>query len=144
MSAHGPTREHNNDTGNQIALGSSTSVPRKPHPHEPGAPPDDSHAGVLKIVVHPWTAPSMLGKGVNNAPCSNDSTIEEFLTAASALNPELTDQKKKGEEDSISNECGAHDEMRQTLSGVISSAESKSDNSSKEHLNPGSKRHSLS
>lgn len=144
VSAHGPACEHDNDTRDQVPLGSSASVSREPHSDETSTPPDNSHTGVLKIVVYPRTAPSVLGKGVDNSPSGDNSAVEEFLASAGALNPELSDEKENSEEDAVRDECRTHDEVRQTLSSVISSAEPECDNSSKEHLDPGRERHSLS
>ena len=99
---------------------------------------------MLQIVVYPRTSPAVLGKGVDTSPSCNDERVEEFLAAAGSLQPYLPHKQQYGEDDTVSNEGASHDKMRQTLACVISPAESKGGNSSKEELYPGHNRECLS
>lgn len=85
----------------------------------------------------------MLGEGVDTSPSCNDERVEEFLAAAGSLQPHLPHEQQDGEDDTVSNEGASHDEMRQTLTCVISPAESKGGDSAKEELYPGHNRECL-
>lgn len=79
----------------------------------------------------------MLGEGIDAAPSCNDGRIKEFLTASSPLQPRLTDKQQDHEDDAVGNKGTSHDEVCQTLAGVVSSAEAKGGDASKHELHPG-------
>ena len=79
----------------------------------------------------------MLGEGVDAAPQRNDKGVEELLRAIRAAQEELPHEQEEREHDTVGDKCGAHDEMRETLSQMIISAESQSRDAAKEHLHPG-------
>lgn len=94
--------------------------------------------------MHPRSAPPVLSEGVDAAPSRNHERIEELLAAAGPLQPHLSHEQQDDKDDSIGDEGAAHDEMGKTLAGVISPAESKCGDASKEELHPGYNRQCLS
>lgn len=98
---------------------------------------------MLPVVLDPVGAPAMLGKGVDTAPCGNSSAVVKLLGATVAANPKLANNQKDCEENSISDECTSHDEMRRALAGVISLTEPKGSDAAEDHLCPGHDRHQL-
>ena len=66
------------------------------------------------------------------------------LRAVRPLDPDLTDQKEYCEENTVGDESRPHDEMRETLSCMIASAETQRYNPTEQHLNPCNQRHGLS
>jgi hypothetical protein len=88
--------------------------------------------------------PSVLREGVDAAPSRNDKGVEELLAATSPLQPHLTHEQQDDEDDAVGNEGAAHNEVGKTLTGVISPAESKRSDASKEELHPGHNRQCLS
>ena len=143
MRGHGISGQTDDDGGNQVPLGPTIPAPAQPHAQKTGAPPDNTHRRVLQIIVNPWSAPAMLGKGIDTAPCGDDERIEEFLTPAGSPQPVLADKKKNGQADTIRDECAAHDEVRQTLAHVITLAEAERGNTTEEHLRPADNGHDL-
>ena len=85
----------------------------------------------------------MLGKGIDTTPSGNEQAVEEFLTSSRSLQPDLPYQEEDSEDDSVANERTTHDEMRQTLTQMITAAESQRRNASKQHLHPASDGHCL-
>ena len=81
---------------------------------------------------------------VDAAPRSNDEGIEKLLAPSSPPQPHLSDQKQDQEDYAVCDESASHDEVCQTLSGVVRSAEAKRSDTSKEELHPRHYRHSLS
>ena len=69
--------------------------------------------------MDPWTAPAVLGEGVDAAPGGDDDAVEELLRAACTADPALADEEKEREHDTVADERAAHDEVSQTLSQVI-------------------------
>ena len=142
--AHRPAGHENDDSGDEVSLRTSVTVARQPHTHQSSAPPDDAHGRVLQVVVHPGTSPAVFGEGIDTAPGGDDGRVEELLRAVRALDPDLADQEQDREEDAVRDERRPHDEMRETLSRVIASAESQRYNPTEQHLHPCNQRHGLS
>lgn len=86
----------------------------------------------------------MLSEGIDTSPGSNNKRVEEFLASSSSSQPCLSNKKQYREDDSIGDERPAHDEVRQTLAGVVGEAEPKSSNTAKYELDPYKNRHDLS
>lgn len=137
MSRHGPTSHHDNKSRNEVALGVSVTIPAEPDTSQASAPPNDTHGGVLPVVLHPGGAPAMLSKGIDTSPGSNDGAVEELLRASAPAHPHLTDKENDGEEDSVGDEGTAHDKMGGALAEMIALAESESGDAAEEHLGPG-------
>jgi hypothetical protein len=98
---------------------------------------------VLQDVVPPFLSPAVLGEGVDAAPSSNHKRIEELLASSGAPQPDLSNEEQDNEDDPVGDKGAAHDEMGQTLSGVVGSAESKRCDATKDKLDPGNDRHCL-
>lgn len=98
---------------------------------------------MLQVIMHPWASPAVFSESVNTSPGRNNHRVKEFLAAASAAQPKLTDEKEDGHHDSVSDESASHDEMRQTLPQVIIATEAHGSDSTKEHLGPTHNGHNL-
>lgn len=79
----------------------------------------------------------MLGESVDASPSRNHDRVEELLAPSGALQPRLPDQEQNGHNNSIANECAAHDEVRQTLAHVVTAAKSERSDAAEQHLGPG-------
>jgi hypothetical protein len=112
---HAPSREQNNNARNQVSSWSAMSRSRQPYTKQASTPPDYAHSCVLKIISNPWTTPSMLSECVDSAPSSNEKRVKEFLTSTCPSQPELANQKYHSHHNSITDECAAHDKVRETL-----------------------------
>lgn len=143
MSRHRIAGQQNDDCGDEIPLGAAISLPAHPNTQKTCTPPDDAHSGMLQIIVYPWSSPTMLRKGVDASPGRDDQGVEELLTAAGAAQPVLTNEQQDSKHDTIGNERTAHDEMRQTLSEMITLAEAIRRDTPEEHLRPANNRHRL-
>lgn len=137
MSAHCPARDENDNGWDQIAFWLSRSRTTEPDTNQAGCPPNDAHRGVLKVVVAPGLAPSVLGKGVDAAPCGDDKAVEEFLASSCPSQPHLAHEEQDDEDDAICDESAAHDEVCQALACMVGSTEAQRGNASKHELNPG-------
>ena len=137
VARHAPAGECNDHSGDKVALGSSATIATEPDADETGGPPDDAHGRVLQVIVDPGTAPAVLGKGIDAAPCGDDERVEEFLTAACAFKPGLTDKKEDGEQNAVGDEGGTHDEVSGALARVVAPAEAEGGDASEQHLHPG-------
>ena len=84
VATHGPASDSDDDSGNQVALGTATAVAAQPHAQKTSAPPDDTHTGMLQVIAYPGPSPSVLSEGVDAAPRSNDHAVVELLRAAGA------------------------------------------------------------
>lgn len=85
----------------------------------------------------------MLGEGVDTAPSRNHKGVKELLAASAPPQPQLSNQEQDGEENAVCYECAAHDEMCQTLAGVIRAAEAHRGDASQHELNPAHNGHEL-
>jgi hypothetical protein len=144
VSGHGPSGHEDDETGNEVALRVAIAVAAQPHAGQTSAPPNDAHSGVLPVVLDPCGTPAMLSKGVDAAPKSDDGAVVELLSPAGAAKPHLANEEQKGEDDAVSDESAAHDEVRGALADVFSLAESQSSDGAKDDLCPGEQRHGLS
>ena len=72
MRRHGIARQTDDNGRNEIPLGPAIATPAQPHAQEAGAPPDNTHRGMLEIIVHPGSAPSVLSKCIDAAPSRDD------------------------------------------------------------------------
>jgi hypothetical protein len=91
---------------------------------------------MLKVIPHPGMAPAMLSKSVDAAPSRNDTAVEEFLTSTCTSQPGLSHKQHERHDDSIGDECAAHDKVRKTLAEVVASTVPHGHDSTKEHLSP--------
>ena len=57
MSRHGPSSNEDDEARNEVSLGASVLLPAEPDPSETGAPPDNTHRGMLDIITTPGLAP---------------------------------------------------------------------------------------
>ena len=108
---HAPASQQNDDTRNQVPLGSPVARAAEPDAHQASTPPDDAHGGVLQVVCDPGSTPTMLGEGIDAAPCCNDHRVKKLLAASRPPEPHLADQKQYGKENAVGNEGAAHDEV---------------------------------
>ena len=143
MRRHGPAGDEDDKGGNKVALGVSVAVAAEPDTGQASAPPDDSHGGVLPVVLDPGGAPAVLGEGVDAAPDGNNGAVEELLRATGAADPNLSCEKNNGEENTVGDEGAAHDEVGSALAQVIALAEAERRDATKYHLDPGEQRHGL-
>ena len=143
MCRHSITSQEDNNTRDKVPLGATIPTPTQPHTQKTSAPPNNPHSRMLEVIMSPRLAPAVFGEGVNTAPKRNDQRIEELLTAAGTTKPELADEQKNGEQDSVRNERAAHDEVSETLAKVILATESHHGNPPEEHLRPANDGHSL-
>lgn len=123
VGTHGPPCHQQHKTRDEIALRTAVTVLAEPDTRQAGTPPDDAHRGVLPVVLNPVGAPSMLGEGVDAAPCGNDDAIKKFLRPAGAPEPQLPNEQHQGQNDPVRDERTTHDEMRQAPSDVVALAE---------------------
>ncbi len=133
---HTPAGHHDDETRDEIALGRAVSVLAEPDTRQAGAPPDDTHGGVLPVVLDPRSAPSVLRKGVDTSPGSDDNAVEELLAPAGSLQPHLADDQQDREEDAVRDEGAAHDEMGRALADVFALAEAERRDATEQHLRP--------
>lgn len=133
---HRIASQQNHQGRNKIPLRAAVTAAAQPHTQQTGTPPDDTHRSVLEIIVGPFPAPAMLGKGIDTAPSSDNQRIEEFLASTRPAQPVLPNQQENSQTNTVPDERRAHDEMRQTLSEVVTLTETQSRNSTKEHLRP--------
>jgi hypothetical protein len=143
MATHGPASNGNDDGRNQVALGTAAAVTAEPHAQQTSAPPDDTHTGMLQVVAYPGVSPSVFSESVDATPSSDDHAVVELLRAAGATQPDLTNEKEDGVDDTVCDEGGAHDEVGSTLTGMIALAEAQGSDSAKQHLHPGGQRDDL-
>lgn len=143
MGRHGITSQHDDNTRDQVTLGPAVTLAAQPHAQQPSAPPDNTHRGVLQVIVHPGTTPAVFGKRVDASPDGNHQRIEELLAAAGATQPELPDEQQDRHEDSVRDKRTSHDEMCQTLTHVVVATEPQRRNPAKQHLRPAHHRHGL-
>lgn len=143
MGGHGIPSQHDDDTRDQITLGPAVALAAQPHAQQAGAPPYNTHRGVLQVIVHPGPAPAVLGKRVDASPDGNNQRVKELLTAAGATQPELSHEQQDRHEDPVRDKRTSHDEMRQTLSHVVVATEPQRRNPAKQHLRPAHHRHGL-
>nr|POE56576.1 hypothetical protein CFP56_33548 [Quercus suber] len=134
--AHAPAREQNDDCGDQVALRAPLTIARQPHADQSGGPPDDPHARVLQIIVHPRIAPPVLGERVDAAPDADDQAVPELLATAGPREECLSVQKQERQDNPVPDERRAHDEMRRALSRVLTLTEALSGDTAKQHLHP--------
>lgn len=140
---HAPTRNRNDEAGDEVALRGAIPSSAKPDAHQSSAPPDNAHGRMLPVVPDPCGAPAVLGKRIDAAPGGNDDAVEELLAPAGPLEPNLANQQQNQEQDAVSDECTAHDEVRRALAQMISLAEAQRRDASKEHLDPRDNRERL-
>jgi hypothetical protein len=143
MTTHGPASNGDDDGRNQIALGTATAVAAEPHTHQTSAPPDDTHTGMLQIIMCPGVSPSVFSESVDTTPSSNDHAVVEFLRAAGATQPDLTNEEEDGVDDAVCDKCRAHDEVGSTLTGMLALAKAQGCDSTKQHLHPRGQRDDL-
>lgn len=136
VSGHGPAREENDEAWDEVALRGPVSRTAQPYASQAGAPPDYTHGGMLPVVLDPSGAPAMLSKGVDAAPGGNHDRVEEFLGAARAFDPKLTNKQENGQEYAIGDESTAHDEVSQTLADMFALAEAQGGDATKDQLYP--------
>lgn len=144
VTRHGITGQHNNDTRDNVPLGPAVALPAQPDTQQTSAPPDNSHGGVLQVVMHPRASPAVLSESVDTSPRGDNERVEELLAAAGAAQPILTNKEEEGQQDPVGDESASHDEMRQTLAHVVIPTEAQGSDSTKEHLSPADNRHCLS
>lgn len=96
---------------------------------------------MLDVVGYPRASPSMFCESIDTTPGGDKSAVEEFLAAASAFEPCLTDEHDEGQDDTVADKSTAHDEMSKTLAQMIISAESQCRDPAKQHLYPRHDRH---
>lgn len=143
MRRHSIASQTDDNSGNQVPLGPAITAPTQPHAQQTGAPPDNTHRGMLEIIVDPGPAPTVFSKGINAAPRGDNQRVEEFLAPARAAQPVLAHQQQNRQDNTISDERTAHDEMRQTLSHMVALAEAQSRNTTEQHLRPAQDWHDL-
>lgn len=143
VATHGPASNGNDDGGNQVALGTATAVAAQPHAQETSTPPDNTHTSMLQVIAYPRSSPSVLGEGIHAAPRSDDHAVVEFLRAAGATQPDLTNEEQDGVDNAVGDESGTHDEVGGTLTGVVALTEAQGSDSTKQHLDPGGQRDDL-
>lgn len=128
VSGHGIAGHQDDDGRNEVTLGTTAAGTAEPHTQQTSAPPDNSHSSMLEVIVNPRGTPSVLGESINTAPSGDDERIEEFLTAAGTAQPKLTNKQEDSQTDPVPDECGAHDEMGQTLTEMIIATETERGN----------------
>ena len=96
---------------------------------------------MLYVVLHPSLAPSVLCECIHTAPSRDYNGVKEFLTSSSPLQPQLPNKQEYRKDNAVSNECRSHDEVRQTLPHMVSSAETQCSNPPKQHLYPAEHWH---
>ena len=115
VSGHSPAGHQDHNARDEIASWTAGAVSRQPDADEARGPPDYTHAGVLQVVLDPRATPAVLGECVDAAPKADHKTVPELLTSSRASKERLPVKQEDGENDSIGDEGGAHDEVRQTL-----------------------------
>lgn len=90
--AHGPASHEDDNARDEIALRAAATVSTEPDSDQSSTPPDDSHTGVLQVVVYPRSTPSVLGESIDTSPGSDDQAVKELLRPVGPLQPDLADQ----------------------------------------------------
>lgn len=140
---HGITGQQDDNGRDQIALRPAVPLPAEPDTQQTGAPPDNTHRGVLEVTVHPWASPAVFGEGVDASPSSDDQRVKELLASTSAAQPVLTDEQQDSQKDTVGDECAAHNEVRQTLSQMVFPTETQGRDATENHLHPADNWHHL-
>lgn len=143
MTRHGIPSQHDDDTRHQVALRLAVALPAEPHAQQTGAPPDNTHGGVLQVIMHPRPAPAVLGKRVDAPPDGDDQGVKKLLTPAGPTQPELSDEKHDHQQDTVRDKRTAHDKVRHALSQVVVATESQRRDPAEQHLRPTHHRHGL-
>lgn len=143
MRRHGVAGEADDDGGDEVALGAAIAAATQPDAQQTGAPPDNTHGGMLQVVVHPGAAPAVLGEGVDASPGGDDERVEELLAATGATEPILADEQQDRQQNAVRDKGAAHDEMRQALAEVVIATEAHGGNAAEEHLHPACDGHRL-
>lgn len=128
VSGHGISGNQDDNGRNEVTLRTAAASTAEPHTQQTSTPPNYAHSGMLEVIVSPRGTPAVLGESINTAPSGDDERIEEFLTAAGTAQPILSDKQEDGQTNTIRNECGAHNEMGQTLTEMIIAAETERGN----------------
>lgn len=116
MSRHSPASEENDETWDEVPLGSTIPLPAQPDTSKTSTPPDDTHRRMLNIIGNPSSSPTVFREGVDATPSCNDQRVEELLRSPCALQPSLAHEHDNREEYSVRDECATHDEVCETLS----------------------------
>ena len=109
--AHCVAGQHDDNPRDHVSFWSSIARLAEPDPHEPRAPPDDTHTCMLQVVANPGPAPAMFSKRIDAAPSGDNSGVEKFLRAPRSTDPVLPDEEHECHDDAISDERGTHDEV---------------------------------
>ena len=143
MRRHTPASNKEHKPRNKVALRVAVPIAAKPDARKTGAPPNDTHSGMLPVVLNPISSPSMLCERVDAAPSSNDAAIIKLLRPPSASDPKLPHNKEDGQQDTVGDECAAHDKVRKTLTQMIALAEPQCRDAAEDHLHPRNDGESL-
>jgi hypothetical protein len=93
MGGHRVSGKEDNDSWNEISLRPTISLSAEPDAQQASAPPNNSHARMLQIIVNPRPPPAVFRKRVDATPHCNEQGIEEFLASASPTKPKLADEQ---------------------------------------------------
>ncbi len=85
----------------------------------------------------------VLCKGVDTAPRGNDDAVVEFLGAPSAAEPQLANQERNRENDSVGDKGASHYEVGRALAEVLALADAERRDAAENHLHPGKEGHGL-
>lgn len=140
---HGPASNENHKARNEVTLRVAIAIAAKPDAGKSRAPPDDSHGRVLPVVPDPVGAPAVFSECVDASPSSDHRAVVKLLGTTSSSEPDLSNQQDDSEQDAVSHECTAHNEVSGALTDMIALAETKRSDAAKDQLCPGKKRHSL-
>lgn len=86
----------------------------------------------------------MFGESVHASPSTDDQAVPELLAPSASFQKLLSVQENDRKHDAIPNKRRAHDEVRSTLSDVVSAAISLARNTAKDNLNPSRDRNNAS
>lgn len=141
VATHGIAGQHDDESGNQIALWPPIPLSAQPHAQKTSAPPDNAHGRVLQVIFNPCSSPAMLRESVYTTPNRNDQRVEKFLAPAGPAQPILTDDENDGKQDAVGDEGTSHDKVGEALSEVVPAAEAHSSDTAKQHLGPANHGH---
>jgi hypothetical protein len=143
MRRHSPAGHKNNKAGNEVSLWVSISVSAQPNADKACGPPNHSHGGMLPVILYPVFTPSVFSERIDTSPSRNDGAVIKLLGSSAVSNPNLTNNKNNGENNTIGDKGASHNELGPALADMVTLADTKCRNSAKNHLRPCEDRHKL-
>lgn len=141
---HSISSKKDNQAGNDIPLRLPILSTGQPDTNHSAGPPNDTHGGMLNIIMGPFLSPAVLGKGIDATPGRNNRAVPKLLALIRPPQEALADKQHETHDHAVSYKGAPHDEVGQTLAEMVSVTESERRNTAKAHLHPRGNRHGFS